>query len=823
MNSRQEARTLIGNRVGDDAGRRRAFRLDKSLVQYSDCSMATNIDDFSNKHSRLLFPESGCGSHSVKYTPILPPTASEVLSHGPVPGTNICEACEEIQFKNLFLHGHGRRMHLGAFRSMASCTTCDLCRLLTAAFELGEDLAAPRRMRDDANCFVMLWNKIAVHPIADLRQDRVYELVATLLQGPGSTFRGQTKLRIQYQDALHYRRSPLFYGRLIDSGHANMSLARKWIAECIESHSCGRATRKGEEPIRRNLQAGRQLTVVDLEKKCLVEVLWDTTAYVALSYVWPWHKSFKYVKGNKSELHSVGSLAKIKNMLPRVILDSMEVSGKLGQKYLWVDALCICQDDEADKMRLIKDMDKVYGLSLFTIVVATATKPSEDYGIPGVNGISRLTAQQTAQLEGLSIVTALPSYNDAIMASVWATRGWTYQEGILSARCLIFTDYQMFFRCGIDARCEDVQAEVAPQREKHPAKALVRQGAVDFLVNDDFLRSMTSKDRFSEYSRLVSAYTNRNLTYETDILEAFKGIASELNPYLEGYGFLFGLAIYKFDDALLWCPISQLRRRKPSPCYIMECGFCRPDELHDYPSWSWAGWVGSVSYEEDLSNMGDRGGCHPMVQWWRAVDGELKTVGDHGDPLSDFARGLLAARINRLGPQHLICWCWRVQLRLSVNEVPIGSWVPPHAYTGQVPGFIVVDREGEVCGIIVSADRTWAAAYKAQEGQPSGSFFTDDPYQEHEHQRRNPVRVGRECELLLLSCSRQSVAEQTESRKFFFHPKYHIDSECPCLYNVMLLEYDDRGVAYRRGVGKIHMYAAATHLIEGGPQILILG
>ncbi|KAK8007641.1 hypothetical protein PG989_001631 [Apiospora arundinis] len=781
MNSRPEVITMTAYRIGEDSGRRRVFRLDKNLIQYWNPSMDVEIDDFSNTNvSRVYFPKSGTGSHGVVYTHILPPTASEFLSHDSVPGKNICEACEDIDFKSLLLHGHGRRMHLGDFRSMAACTTCDLCRLLTAAFELGEGLPALRRTGEDANCFVMLWNAITVHPKAPRRQERVYELVGTLLQGQFNTRHGETKLRIMSQDALQHGRSPLFYGRLIDSGHASMPLARRWIDECTGSHSCGRRNRKGqEESIRGHLQAGPHLTVVDLEKKCLVNVPWDTTAYVALSYVWPWHKNFKYVKGNKSELHSVGSLTKIRNMLPRVILDSMEVSGKLGQRYLWVDALCICQDDDMDKMRLIKDMDKVYGLSLFTIIVATATKPSEDYGIPGVNDISRLTAQYMARLEGLEIVTALPSYNDAIMGSVWATRGWTYQEGILSARCLIFTDYQMFFRCGIDARCEDVQAESAPQREKHPAKALVRQGAIDFLISDNFLQSMASYGKFLEYSMLVSAYTSRNLTYETDILEAFKGIASEFNRYLEDYGFLFGLAIYMFDDALLWCPISQLRRRKPSPCYIMECGFCPQDELHDYPSWSWAGWVGRVSYEEDISNLGDRGGCHPMVQWWRAVDGELKMVGDHGFTLNDFARGLLAACVNRLGPQHLICWCWRVQLRLSVKEVPIRNWVSPYVYPGHVPGFIVFDREGKVCGMIASADRTWAAAYKAQEGQPSRSFPSEDPYQEHEHQRCDPIRMGGECELLLLSGSRQAVAEETEIRKFFFHQKYRIDSKSP--------------------------------------------
>ncbi|KAK6822742.1 hypothetical protein PG987_014287 [Apiospora arundinis] len=705
MDSPPEVITVIGHRFGEDSGRRRPFRVDKSSVQYWNSSMAASIDDFSNADLNMTLLKPGYGSHSYEFSPILPPTASEILPHGPVPGTNICEACEEIDFKSLFLHGHGRRIHLGAFRSMASCTTCDLCRLLTVAFELGEDLPAPRWMREDASCFVMLWNAITVHPIGSQRQERVYELVATLLKGPSSTFRGETKLRILSESALQYGRSPLFYGRLIDPGHANMSLARRWIDECTDSHSCGWGNRKGqEESIRRDLEVGRQLTVIDLEKKCLVNVPWDATAYVALSYVWPWHKNFKYVKGNKSKLHSIGSLEKIKNMLPRVIIDSMEVSGGLGQRYLWVDALCICQDDEADKMRLIKDMDKVYGLSLFTIVVATATKPSEDYGIPGVNGTPRLTAQHTAKLEGLGRL---------VNTRLDLPRG----DPLYTLSHSRITKY--FFRCGIDARCEDVQAEFAPQREKHPAKALARQGAVDFLISDDFLRSMASNGAFLEYSMLVSAYTNRNLTYETDILEAFKGIASELDSYLEGYGFLFGLAIYTFDDALLWCPISQLRRRKPGPCSIMECGFCRQDEHHDYPSWSWAGWVGRVSYEEDISDPADNGGCYPMVQWWRAIDGELKMVRDYRTPLNDFARGLLAARINRLGPQHLICWCWRVKLRLSVDELPIAAWVPHHAYTGDVPGFVVFDREGQVCGMIASADRTWAAAYKAQGGKPT--------------------------------------------------------------------------------------------------------
>jgi hypothetical protein len=70
--------------------------------------------------------------------------------------------------------------------------------------------------------------------------------------------------------------------------------------------------------------------------------------YVALSYVW----------GPPS------------GDWPKTILDAVEVTKQLGEKYLWVDRLCINQSNLQEKQFLISKMDAIYEGAEFTIVAA---------------------------------------------------------------------------------------------------------------------------------------------------------------------------------------------------------------------------------------------------------------------------------------------------------------------------------------------------------------------------------------------------------------------------------------------------------------------
>lgn len=87
------------------------------------------------------------------------------------------------------------------------------------------------------------------------------------------------------------------------------------------------------------------------------------------------------------------------------------------------------------------------------------------------------------------------------------------------------------------------------------------------------------------YSRLVSSYNRRKLTYPDDIFYAFSGILTHLSRSFPG-GFISGLPQMCFDAALLWQPWAQMNRRVP-----LKRLSARP------PSWSWAGWSGNMNSE----------------------------------------------------------------------------------------------------------------------------------------------------------------------------------------------------------------------------------
>lgn len=89
------------------------------------------------------------------------------------------------------------------------------------------------------------------------------------------------------------------------------------------------------------------------------------------------------------------------------------------------------------------------------------------------------------------------------------------------------------------------------------------------------------------YGKAVEVYTPRSLSFSSDALNAFSGKMNYLRPIMRG-GFAYGLPETELDEALLWQPMGLLtRRRHPNNGSAM------------FPSWTWAGWVGSVNYLYD--------------------------------------------------------------------------------------------------------------------------------------------------------------------------------------------------------------------------------
>jgi hypothetical protein len=155
--------------------------------------------------------------------------------------------------------------------------------------------------------------------------------------------------------------------------------------------------------------------------------------YLALSYVWGKIKSFQTSKYRLAELEIDGSLSRLDRLIPRTVNDSMALVSALHERFLWVDTLCIVQDDNADKQLQISQMDHIYGQAVLTIVALSGEDANS--GLPGVTKGSREILQIPEMVRGKRLVAKLPELSSAIETSEWRTRGWTLQEAILSKRC----------------------------------------------------------------------------------------------------------------------------------------------------------------------------------------------------------------------------------------------------------------------------------------------------------------------------------------------------------------------------------------------------
>lgn len=89
----------------------------------------------------------------------------------------------------------------------------------------------------------------------------------------------------------------------------------------------------------------------------------------------------KHMRENSSFLCTPGSLLSLD--VPKSICDAIYLVGSIGEQYLWVDALCITQDDVAMQQAQIARMDRIYAKALFSIIAANGD--TAEVGLPGIN------------------------------------------------------------------------------------------------------------------------------------------------------------------------------------------------------------------------------------------------------------------------------------------------------------------------------------------------------------------------------------------------------------------------------------------------------
>lgn len=383
------------------------------------------------------------------------------------------------------------------------------------------------------------------------------------------------------------------YGVRVDPHWIDDRVLLQWYKNCVDNHGGCR-----EPPYLEQLPAPDPKYFIDTVKNCLAPALSDAS-YLALSYVWGQADVVKAVAANLDQLQRPGALEGSERQvsLPKTVRHAMHLTRLLGERYLWVDSLCIVQDDEESQNEHLNRMASIYAYANAVIIPLDG-----EHADSGIRGLRNAPSEEPRHLEQEVIPFGdrnilRRTYFDkdgeprkrSGMNKVYFDRGWTFQEFMFARRRICFENDSVWFQC-----CREIVFE----DRSHPQPYHDQR---DLILNVGY-PSLTL------YSTLAADFNRRRLRYPQDCLSAMAGILPLYNKVFTG-GFLCGLPEMFFDAALLWHSRGDLKRRVP-----IETGKRYRFANDCLPSWSWVGWQGEVDFRGWYTGNEFVAGC---ISWIR--------------------------------------------------------------------------------------------------------------------------------------------------------------------------------------------------------------
>jgi hypothetical protein len=262
----------------------------------------------------------------------------------------------------------------------------------------------------------------------------------------------------------------------------------------------------------------------------------------------------------------------------------------MGETYLWVDSLCIIQDEQDPaNTSNISHMGQIYGTAVFTIVAGDSKHADE--GLIGINTDREVSEQLTTKLEGRAEFFLPIDMPQEFVP--WESRAWTFQEKVFSRRMLIISSGYAVWRCRGAIWREDVNALDANVSEFPWPKLTTPpddsehgdDSGLQHLEDDDSVRLMRSH-AFSQYSKIAENFSDRVISEPWKIMDAFDGLRRVLElPEMLNSSLWWGLPTRNIHSALLWQPCEPTVRRRPKKDANGNVIRLSP------PSWSWGGWA----------------------------------------------------------------------------------------------------------------------------------------------------------------------------------------------------------------------------------------
>jgi len=310
------------------------------------------------------------------------------------------------------------------------------------------------------------------------------------------------------------------------------TLIQSWISNCIRSHCHKNIADSSFTP-------SRLLKIVEMDGKFDLTVVQAGThaPYVALSYCWGGNQEHKTTTKSLKENRGVIDY----NNLPKSIRDAINITAKLRYNYLWVDSMCIIQDDDVDKSREIAQMPFIYSNALFTIAASSAAAARD-----GFLRKRRETAcgemfeflflgagNQIGRLRGVHVPE--DEYGKAPLNA----RGWCLQERLLSTRILEYDCRQLRWICpdsGGQNRYTDGWSKSAEAIFPH----------INYIPS-----TLPEADFRETWRDIVIQYSRRNLTMASDRILAISGIANRFGNLTDDT-YIAGHWLSMLPGNLLW-------------------------------------------------------------------------------------------------------------------------------------------------------------------------------------------------------------------------------------------------------------------------------
>jgi hypothetical protein len=354
---------------------------------------------------------------------------------------------------------------------------------------------------------------------------------------------------------------------------AAMSRIRAWLDICTTTHTrCKRGD--GRAP----LLPTRVLNVGEKESKMsyLVRGKNRRGEYATLSHCWggPNHRMFKTT--DETLLERERGIDD--EELPMTFRDAVQVCRAVGLKFLWIDSLCIIQDQahHEDWTKEAPKMGHTYGNSMLTIAASDAAHSNQGCfrdrrGLLSwpcsilLFGQQRFVSRDAIHYEfwgnagdTIDRVPSLPLNN----------RAWVLQEQILSQRSLLFTNDRLVWCCTTMSTNEKFPMGMDLRVQPNPDPPSDHLHEMHCILNA-IEQNSSYNDPYACWDKIVQAFTARNLTFQDDRLPAIAGIAKRFATITND---TYHAGLWRRDllNGMLWYSKSATAKETRAP------------------SWSWA-------------------------------------------------------------------------------------------------------------------------------------------------------------------------------------------------------------------------------------------